>query len=85
RKGATDSTLCGRYDGLGALHGATNARVATTESLKSNSFRARMGFPDGSTFEAEDFYKRFPRMRAKSAPFLKDMPPNPWVSFAMQK
>jgi hypothetical protein len=85
RKGATDSTLCGRYDGLGALHGATNARVATTESLKSNSFRARMGFPDGSTFVAEDFYKRFPRMRAKSAPFLRDMPPNPWVSFAMQK
>lgn len=81
RKGASDSTLCGRSDGMGSLHGATNTRVATTESVKTMSLWARMGFSDGSELIAADYFKLFPNQRATYGPYLRDIKPQPWVTF----
>ena len=79
RKGASDSTLCGRMDGQGALHGATNAKVTTSELTKAMSFEAKMGITDGSTFRAAEFFEKFPRQRAVNQPWLRDMPAQPWT------
>ena len=79
--GASDSTLCGRMDGQGALHVATNTRVATSDSVAKLSLWAKMGFSDGSELIAEDFYKKFPRQRAKYGPWLRDIRHQPWTVF----
>jgi hypothetical protein len=81
KQGASDATLCGRYDAHGALHGATSARVATSDSVANMTIWARMGFPDGSQLIAADYFKRFPRQKATHGPYLRDMKPQPWVTF----
>ena len=85
KKGASDSTLCGRMDSQGALHGATNSKVSTTDLAKNMSLYGRMGISDGSEFKAAEFYERFPRQRAKNEPWLKDMPSRPWVLLESKK
>ncbi len=80
--GASSTTLCGRSDldpraGY-ALHGAVNAKVLTSDSARAMSFRARRGFPDGSTFDAASYFTKHPN-RKKFQPFIFDVPAYPWV------
>lgn len=85
KTGATDSTLCGRSDAFGSLHGATNARVATSDSVGKMSIWARMGIPDGSELIAADYFKKFPNQRAAYGPWLKDIKTQPWVTFTVPR
>ncbi|MBC8066588.1 MAG: peptidase C45 [Chlorobia bacterium] len=85
KQGASDATLCGRSDIYGALHGATNARVATSDSVMKMSIWARMGIPDGSELIAADYFKKYPNQRAVSGPWLKDIKAQPWVTFTVPR
>jgi len=78
RKGASDSTLCGRVDAYGGLSGAVNTKVATSDSVKKMSLWARMGFSDGSELNAAAFFAKFPQAKA-AKPFLRDIKAQPWV------
>ena len=82
-KGASGSTLCGRSDPYGALHGATSARVATTDSVAKMSIWAKYGIPDGSELIAADFFQKFPRQKKPNEPYLRDIKAHPWVSFSV--
>jgi hypothetical protein len=82
RRGASDSTLCGRSDGSGVLHGATNAKVATSDSVKGMSIWARQGFTNGSELIAVDYFTRFPKQKERFGPYLKDIKTQPWVTFS---
>lgn len=85
KQGASDATLCGRSDIYGALHGATNARVATSDSVMQMSIWARMGIPDGSELIAAEYFKKYPNQRAVSGPWLKDIKAQPWVTFTVPR
>ena len=57
-----------------------NAKVVTTETAEAMRFEARLGFPDGSAFQAKPFLEKAPRFRWME-PFLHDIAPHPWTAF----
>jgi len=63
RKGASDSTLCGRS----AYGGAVNTKVASADMVKNWQVWARMGFTDGS------------EMKFGGKGLLRDIPSQPWI------
>lgn len=86
-KGATSCTLCGRSDltpsskGEYSAHGAVNAKVTTAALAKDLRFWARMGFPDGSTFDAEEYLNGRGKADEWQRGFLKDIPAQPWMMY----
>jgi len=82
-KGATGRTLCGRNDGLGILHGATNTKVTTSELASHLSFWARMGYSDGSTFDAASFLAKYPTY-APFTGYLHDIPAREYILYPGQ-
>ncbi|MFT3686006.1 MAG: C45 family autoproteolytic acyltransferase/hydrolase [Phycisphaerales bacterium] len=86
--GATDCTLCGRSDltpdkdGERSPGGASNAKVTTAAMAKDLRFWARMGIPDGSTFNAKAFLDSHDGKKYQwQRPFLRDMPSEPWMVY----
>jgi hypothetical protein len=81
---ASGGTLCGRNDAFGYIHGATNTKVATSDTVGKMQFWARMGFSDGSTFAAGPFidrHRQFEPLRG----LLRDIPRQPWVLYTDRK
>lgn len=79
--GATGHTLCGRGDlGEGAVaHGATNAKVTTAEMASHLSFWAIAGFPDQSSFNAQEWLDGKGKNDAWMKGMLRDIPRREWV------
>jgi hypothetical protein len=76
--GASGSTLCSRMDTQ--LFGAMNTKVVDAAMTSKMSLWAKMGFSNGSSFFAEDFFRSntsFENLK----PFLHDIPNQPWTSF----
>lgn len=86
-KGATSCTLCGRTDlkpnskGDYGADGAINAKVTTSAMAKDLRFWARMGFPDGSSFDAKAFLDGPGKKEEWQRGVLKDIPSQPWVVY----
>lgn len=80
KHGVSGSTLCGRGDleRFPYLNGAMNTKVVTKVLAKRMSFWARMGFTDGSTFSASDYWTKT-KSRSATRPFLRDVPSQPWL------
>lgn len=66
RTGGSDSTLCGK----GPYGGACNTKVVSADMASGLKFWARMGFSDGSTMKFNN-----------SGRFLRDIPPQPWITY----
>jgi hypothetical protein len=79
--GASDCTLCGRMDA--GMAGAVNTKVVDSAMASKMSFCGKMGFSDGSTLSAPEFFKTFPRY-SKYTPFLKSIPNQPWTTFPLK-
>jgi hypothetical protein len=86
--GATTCTLCGRGDltpdskGEYGSHGAVNAKVTTAALAKDLRFWARMGFPDGSSFDAKAYLASVGKKDEWQRSVLKDIPSHPWMLYA---
>lgn len=76
--GASGNTLCGRIDA--ELFGAMNSKVVDSDMAEKFSFWAKMGFSDGSTFSATDYFKDS-SARAELKPFLHDILDQSWLVF----
>lgn len=85
--GATSCTLCGRSDltpnskGKYGSHGAMNAKVTTAAMARDLRFWARMGFPDGSTFDAKAYLDGRGRHDEWQRGVLRDIPCQPWMIY----
>lgn len=85
--GASSCTLCGRSDltpntkGEYGSHGAMNAKVTTGEMARGLQFWARMGFPDGSSFDAKTYLDGRGRHDQWQRGVLKDVPSQPWMLY----
>ncbi len=79
--GATGHTLCGRGDlGEGAqAHGATNAKVTTAAMAANLSFWAIAGFPDQSSFSAQEWLEGKGKNDAWMKGMLRDIPRREWT------
>jgi hypothetical protein len=64
--------------------GTVNAKVVTSDMAKQMSFWARIGFPDGSTFEAKPFLDQRPEYNWQ-ATVLRDIKAQPWTVFTIKK
>lgn len=88
--GASRCTLCGRGDlaaddeGKYRAGGAINAKVTTASLAEKLSFWARIGFPDGSTFNAASYLDGVGKAQEWQRPFLRDIPAQPWMLFTGQ-
>lgn len=86
-RGATGCTLCGRGDlapnrnGVVSSSGAVNAKVTTAALAKDLRFWARMGFPDGSTFDAKAYLDGLGKNDEWQRGVLKDIPSQPWMMY----
>ena len=81
RPGASVATLCGRGDkpdGSGDASGACNTKVITSDMAARMTLWGRMGFSDGSTFDAKTYLAQHPRATALT-PYLHDIPAQNWV------
>ena len=89
---ADANTLCGHVDrdDQGVLiwdwpkfypGGTVQAKVMDSTLASKMSFWAAMGHPCGLNFIAKDFLKAHPEF-AWQAPYLRDMPGQPWTLFA---
>jgi hypothetical protein len=81
--GASGSTLCGRSDQDPQRNfscgGATNAKVTTADMARNLTLWARMGFPDGSAFDAKEYLNGRGQRNNWMRPMLRDIPAKPWV------
>jgi len=80
RSGASDKTLCGRFDGLGSPSGAVNSKTVDSVMGSKLKFWQRMGISDGSTFNVSGFLEKYPNYSTLK-PFLRDIPAQPWVEY----
>ena len=85
------NTLCGHLDeeerpGIEAPYpdhsasGAVQGKVMTADMAKHLGLWARMGHPCGTAFVAKDYLAKYPQF-GYLAPYLKDMPGEPWTLF----
>lgn len=86
-RGATGRTLCGRGDlapnvnEIVSSSGAVNAKVTTAALAADLRFWARMGFPDGSTFDAKAYLEGLGKKDEWQRSALKDIPSQPWLLY----
>ena len=80
--GASGNTLCGRFDN--SLGGATNTKVIDASMAQKMTLWAKMGFSNGSTFSAKDYFKSHAG-RSELMPFLRDIPNQPWTVFPLTR
>ena len=69
-------TICGSW--LPQAGGAINAKVVTASSAAQMQFWARMGIPNGATFDAKRHVQSHPN-DANQLPYLHDIPKRPWI------
>lgn len=60
--------------------GANEGKVVTAELAKNMSFWARMGHPDGSTYQWSEFLEKYPEFDWQK-PYLRDLEKNDWSLF----
>lgn len=83
--GAFGGSICGRGDlkpgehGHVGASGAVNAKVTTADLASALSFWARMGFPDGSTFDAKAYLDGPGKRDEWQRGMLRDIPKQEWV------
>jgi len=61
--------------------GANEGKVITADLARNMSFWARMGHPDGSTFDWTDFFQKNPAF-AWQQPYLQNLVANDWTLFS---
>ena len=79
--GASGNTLCGRVDA--GLSGACNTKVVDAGMVAKFTMAGKMGFSDGSTFSAPDYFKQHARLSGLM-PFLHSIVDQPWTLFPVE-